>query len=211
MTAAQPILWSFRRCPYAIRARLAIWVSGESVALREIVLRDKPAAFCSASPSATVPCLVLPDTVIDESLDIMRWALGMNDPRGWLNMPAAGWDWIACNDGAFKHALDRCKYASRYPDEDPERHLSVASAHLRALDAAISQSDGWIFGRESLADVALFPFVRQFAFINKPWFDAQRWPGLQGWLARYLASDAFAAVMQKYPPWQSGSPEHRFP
>lgn len=211
MTAAQPILWSFRRCPYAIRARLAIRVSGQSVALREIVLRDKPAAFCSASASATVPCLVLPDAVIDESLDIMRWALSKNDPLGWLSMPVAGWDWIARNDGKFKHALDRCKYASRYPHDDPKHHLSAASAHLQALNDAMCQSGGWIFGRETLADAALFPFVRQFAFIDKDWFDAQPWGGLQAWLARYLASDAFAAVMRKYPQWQPDQAECRFP
>ncbi len=202
------VLWSFRRCPYAIRARLALRASGQQVALREIVLRDKPEAFLAASPSATVPCLVLPDRVIDESLDIMRWALAQRDPEGWLEMPAAGWDWIARNDGPFKHALDRCKYATRYPDEDPAHHLAQAQAYLSELDAQI---EGWMFGRPTLADFALLPFVRQFAFIDKPWFDAQPWPALQAWLARFLDSDAFAGVMQKYKPWHENQPVRLFP
>ena len=203
-----PILWSFRRCPYAIRARLALRASGQRVALREILLRDKPAAFLAHSPTGTVPCLALPDRVIDESLDIMRWALAQNDPEGWLDMPAEGWDWIARNDGPFKQALDRCKYANRYPGDDPDLHRARAATHLHALDTRI---DGWLFGRPTLADVAVLPFVRQFAFIDKGWFNAQPWPALQDWLARFLASDAFAAVMHKMPPWQEGQDGLPFP
>ncbi|WP_296476904.1 glutathione S-transferase [Roseinatronobacter sp.] len=203
-----PILWSFRRCPYAIRARLALAASGLRVELREIVLRDKPAEFLSVSPSATVPCLVTTDGVIDESLDIMRWALGQQDPQNWLDMPASGWDWIARNDGPFKHALDRCKYATRYPQEDRSQHLADAAAYLTALDAQI---EAWIFGRPTLADYALLPFVRQFAFIDKHWFDAQPWPALQDWLARFLGSGEFAAVMGKYSPWVTGQDMRIFP
>lgn len=203
-----PILWSFRRCPYAIRARLALAASGQRVALREVVLRDKPAEFRATSPSATVPCLVTSEQVIDESLDIMRWALARHDPHGWLDMPGAGWDWIARNDGPFKHALDRCKYASRYPQEDRTQHLADAAAYLAELDAQI---DTWIFGRPTLADFALLPFVRQFAFIDKPWFDAQPWPDLQDWLARFLASTEFGAVMGKYPQWVAGQDICLFP
>lgn len=203
-----PVLYSFRRCPYAIRARLALRSSGVFVHLREIVLRDKPEAFLAASPSASVPCLVLPDGVIDESLDIMRWALGQNDPEGWLAMPKAGADWIARCDGPFKHALDRTKYTTRYPAEDPEAHRRAASAFLTDLDAEMGD---WIFDRPTLADVALLPFVRQFAFIDKPWFDAQPWPRLQAWLAGFLDSERFAGVMQKYAPWQEGDPPVRFP
>ena len=203
-----PILWSFRRCPYAIRARLALAESAQQVELREVVLRDKPAEFLAVSASATVPCLVTQDGAIDESLDIMRWALRQHDPQGWLDMPAAGWDWIARNDGPFKHALDRCKYASRHPQEDRAQHLATASAYLAELDAQI---DTWIFSHESVADYALLPFVRQFAFIDKPWFDAQPWPAVQGWLARFLASDRFDAVMEKYPQWREGEVGYLFP
>jgi glutathione S-transferase len=204
----RPILWSFRRCPYAIRARLALAESAQQVELREVVLRDKPAEFLAASPSATVPCLVTQDGAIDESLDIMRWALGRNDPQGWLDMPASGWDWIAGTDGPFKHALDRCKYASRYPQEDRAQNLAVASAYLAELDAQI---DTWLFARASVADYAILPFVRQFAFIDKTWFDAQPWPAVQGWLARFIASPRFGAVMEKYPPWIAGAHGFQFP
>lgn len=203
-----PILYSFRRCPYAIRARVAVASAGVEVELREVVLRDKPTAFLDASPSATVPCLVLPGQVIDESLDIMHWALTRNDPEGWLEMPPEGWDWIARCDGAFKHALDRTKYADRYPEEDPARHRAAASAFLSDLD---DQIETWIFDRPTLADFAILPFVRQFAFIDKTWFDARPWKNLQGWLERFLASDRFVAVMRKYPQWQDGDLPVAFP
>ena len=114
----RPILWSFRRCPYAMRARLAIAASGQAVELREIVLRDKPADFLNASPSATVPCLQHNGRVLDESFDIMLWALEQDDPEGWLDMPKEGLDLVGTNDGSFKRDLDHYKYAVRYPDSD---------------------------------------------------------------------------------------------
>lgn len=203
-----PILYSFRRCPYAMRARLALDVSGVQTELREILLRDKPQAFLDASPSATVPCLVTDTRTIDESLDIMIWALQQNDPEGWLDMPAEGHAWIARADGPFKTALDRTKYATRYPDEDPKTHRQNASEFLSDLNAQITE---WMFDTPTLADHAILPFVRQFAFIDKVWFDAQPWPALQGWLERFLASDRFARIMVKYPPWQAGDAPVRFP
>jgi glutathione S-transferase len=203
-----PVLYSFRRCPYAMRARLAILAADVEVELREVVLRDKPQAFLDASPSGTVPCLALPDQVIDESLDIMIWALSQSDPQGLLSMPEEGQDLIARCDGPFKHALDRTKYTTRYPDDDPTYHRAEASLFLADLNAQI---DVHLFGHPSLADMAIAPFVRQFAFIDKPWFDAQPWPQLQGWLARFLASDAFAQVMVKYPQWQPGDAHTVFP
>jgi glutathione S-transferase len=146
--------------------------------------------------------------VIDESLDIMLWALRQRDPEGWLEMPAEGFDWIARCDGPFKGALDRTKYASRYPEEDPEAQRALAGAFLSELDARI---DTWIFGRPTLADFALLPFVRQFAFIDRARFEAEDWPALQGWLARFLESERFLGVMGKYPPWQAGDPPTLFP
>lgn len=203
-----PVLYSFRRCPYAIRARLALAAAGVQVSLREVVLRDKPEAFLAASPSATVPCLVTPEGVIDESLDIMLWALRQRDPEGWLEMPEEGFDWIARCDGPFKRALDRTKYASRYPEEDPEAQRALAGAFLSELDARI---ETWLFGHPTLADFALLPFVRQFAFIDRARFEAEDWPALQGWLARFLESERFLGVMEKYPPWQAGDPPTLFP
>ncbi|SDF06825.1 glutathione S-transferase [Sulfitobacter delicatus] len=203
-----PILYSFRRCPYAMRARVALSASGTQVYLREVVLRDKPEAFLAASPTATVPCLVADNGPIDESLDIMKWALAQNDPEGWLDMPDAGHDWIARADGPFKDALDRTKYATRYPEEDPEEQRSNAAEFLQDLDA---QLNDWIFDRPTLADYAILPFVRQFAFIDKTWFDAQDWPALHHWLDRFLASERFESIMTKYPQWQPGDAPISFP
>ena len=214
-----PVLWSFRRCPYAIRARLAVQSAGIRVELREIQLRDKPAAFLATSPSASVPALRLRDQtpgdaqpddsgsdgdVLDESLAIMVWALRQNDPDHLLDMPDAGWDLIAQNDGPFKSALDHTKYAVRYPDLDPQAERAKAAAFLTGLDARLN-GQGWLFAdRPTLADLALLPFVRQFANTDRPWFDAQPWPGLIAWLDRFLDSSSFAGVMTKYAPWTEG-------
>jgi len=202
MPELPPILYSFRRCPYAMRARMALYVSAQQIELREVKLSDKPDAFLQASASASVPCLVTADGAIDESLDIMIWALKRRDPEGWLEMPDDGWAWIRRADGPFKSALDRTKYATRYPDSDPVQARAQAVAFLGDLDA---QLDGWLYARATLADHALLPFVRQFAFIDKPWFDAQPWPRLQAWLEAFLTSTAFAAIMSKQTPWQPGA------
>lgn len=198
-----PILYSFRRCPYAMRARLAVLASGVQVELREIVLRDKPAAFLAASPSATVPCLVTEAGVIDESLEVMIWALQQHDPEGWLNMPDAGHYWIDRADGPFKRALDRVKYNSRYEPAEVNQARAEAIGFFNDLELAMG---AWIFDRASLADYALLPFVRQFALIDKAWFDARPWPKVHAWLARFLASDRFAATMVKHPLWAAPAP-----
>ena len=203
-----PVLYSFRRCPYAMRARLALAKAGQKVELREVVLKNKPQAFLNISPSATVPCLQSKDVVIDESLDVMVWALTQNDPDRWMAMPPAGWDWIARADGPFKNALDRTKYASRYPGSDAGEHRAIAAQFLGDLDNQITD---WMFERPTLADYAILPFVRQFAFIDKAWFDAQPWPDLQAWLRRFLDSDAFADIMHKYPQWAEGDTPVQFP
>ena len=195
----RPILYSFRRCPYAMRARLALAASGEQVEIREIVLRDKHPAFLAASDSGTVPCLVAGDEIIDESLDIMIWALAKYDPEGWLAMPDEGWDLIKRADGPFKHALDRTKYATRYPQSDCKENREIAADILTDWN---TQIDGWMFGSPSLADFAILPFVRQFAFIDKGWFDAQPWPNVQKWLDRFVTSDRFQSIMFKLPPWR---------
>ena len=202
-----PILYSFRRCPYAMRARLALIAADQRVHLREIALRDKPAAFLAASPKATVPVLVTDQGVIAESLQIMQWALAQNDPEGWLQMPPEAAAWIARCDGSFKTALDGVKYASRAPDALPA-HRANAIAFLTDLNASLGL---WLFGKPSLTDAALLPFVRQYAMIDPDWFAAQNWPRLQDWLARFLASEAFARAMQKQPLWQPDAAPLAFP
>ncbi|WP_127113073.1 glutathione S-transferase [Shimia sediminis] len=207
----QPILYSFRRCPYAIRARLAVASAGVTVELREVVLRDKAPEFLATSPSGTVPCLVAGDTVIDESLDVMKWALGRSDPEALLDMPEEGHALIETTDGPFKTALDRYKYHTRHADVDPADERAKASAFLAALETHLDGND-WLFGTHpSLADFAILPFVRQFAFVDKLWFDAQPWPNLSRWLERFIASDRFLAVFRKYPKWQNGDPVTYFP
>lgn len=205
-----PVLYSFRRCPYAMRARMALWVAGVTVELREVKLAAKPPEMIEASPKGTVPVLDFRDgSVIDESLAIMRWALHRNDPEGWL----AGDDeaLIARNDGPFKRALDRYKYPTRYPDEaggDEETfrldHRTHGLAVLHDLDARLGSSAQLCGDSRTLADIALFPFVRQFANTDREWFDAQGLPHVQEWLEGHLASELFASVMPKFAPWKAG-------
>lgn len=210
---ALPVLYSFRRCPYAMRARLALAVSKQPHELREVVLRNKPADMLAASPKGTVPVLVLPGgEVIEESLDIMRWALTRNDPEQWLSPPQASQQemnaLIAANDGDFKRQLDRYKYPNRYPQESEGDAAGFALKHRGEAALWLAQLDdrlvsGWLLGTQaSLADMAILPFVRQFAHTDADWFAAQPWPRLQGWLSAFEASALFAGVMQKHAPWQ---------
>ena len=194
-----------------MRARLAILASGLKVELREIVLREKAPEFLASSPKGTVPVLVTPSAVIEESLEVMLWALDRSDPESWLVMPEAGLEWIARCDGPFKTALDHTKYAVRYPDLDPKQERGRAAEFLLDLNSQIANSD-WIFGATcTLADMAIVPFIRQFANSDRSWFDAQPWPDLQRWLSRFLASNHFAGIMTKYPKWQAGDRPVIFP
>jgi glutathione S-transferase len=207
-----PILYSFRRCPYAMRARMALWVAGIAVELREVKLAAKPPQLAEASPKATVPVLVLPDGpdaggVIDESLAIMRWALAQNDPEGWLAGDDAAL--IAINDGAFKHHLDRAKYPARY-EADGIDHRAEGLALLHPLEARLEHAAGLSGPTRGLTDIALFPFIRQFAAIEPEWFGREPLPRLQSWLERHCASDLFACVMPKFVPWKDGDVPLRF-
>lgn len=204
-----PILWTFRRCPFAMRARLAIKASGVQVRLREILLRDKPVEMLLASPKGTVPVVQAHDYVIDQSLDVMHWALAQNDPEGWLKLPEGGFDLIAQSDGPFKSALDRYKYHVRHVDGTREVARAEGATFLRTLDGMLDGQD-WLYGAQSLADMAILPFVRQFANTDRAWFDAQDWPHLQRWLIAFLRSEAFTSVMEKYEPWQDGQDDVLF-
>ncbi len=204
-----PILYSFRRCPYAMRARLAVLASGVVVELREVVLRDKPASMIAVSPKATVPVLVLPDgAVIDESLDIMRWAFATGERAGWLD----GFDegLITANDGPFKHHLDRYKYANRY-DVDPVEHRAHATAYLGLLEDRLKGRLHLGGAGPNLSDSAILPFVRQFAETDRRYFDALPLVSVQDWLARFVASPMFAQVMVRFPGWRPGDQQTLFP
>ena len=205
MAMSQPVLYSFRRCPYAMRARLALASAGITVELREILLRDKPAALLAASPKGTVPVLVLPGRVIDESYDIMLWALNVADPEGWLN----GRDdaFIETLDGPFKAALDRYKYGK----DDVESARAEAAGILAGLNDTLDAQPYLSGAQLGLADMASLTFIRQFANVDRAWFDAQPWLALRIWLENFLASPRFAAIMRKYPAWQSKDALTLFP
>lgn len=208
--AGVPVLYSFRRCPYAIRARLGLRAAGlepgVSLELREVDLACRPPELIAASAKATVPVLLEPGgEVIDESLAILRWALEQGDPQGWLagwsaERRAAGAALIEQNDGPFKHHLDRFRYPERFGVADPERHRAAALELLRAWNRRL-EAGGWLLGsRPALADIALLPFVRQFRQSDPAGFDAEpALAALQAWLARFLASPELAAVLA--PPW----------
>lgn len=198
----RPVLYSFRRCPYAMRARLALLVSETICEIREVKLSAKPAAMIAVSPKATVPVLVLPDgCVIDESLDIMHWALGEHDPALWLDGVDAAL--IAANDGSFKHHLDRYKYANREAD-DPTDHRAACLKYLQFLEERLARHRHLCGASASLTDAALLPFVRQFAEVERVWFDALPLPHIQCWLAEGLANPLFDAAMIRLDPWQPG-------
>ena len=202
-----PILYSFRRCPYAMRARMAIRYSQLRVELREIEFKNKPAAMLQASPKGTVPVLVCDDaTVIDESLDIMHWALQQNDPEGWLQA-AQQKDidqLISENDASFKTHLDHYKYAVRFPEHSALYYRQQGETFLQQLEQRLNRHEFLLGDSVSLADVALFPFVRQFAHVDLAWFDAAPYPGLRRWLNRWLESELFLSVMKKRPVWTEG-------
>jgi glutathione S-transferase len=210
--ADQPILYSFRRCPYAMRARLALAASETRCLLREVRLSSKPAELVAASPKGTVPVLVLADgEVLDESLDIMRWALGRNDPLGWLRAdPAATQALIDTNDGAFKHHLDRYKYADRH-GADPVEHRAAGLEILARLDDRLATRAELCGDIMSLADAALLPFVRQYAQVDRAWFDGQKLPNLRHWLERHLGSVLFDQIAVRARPWSQDQPPFLFP
>ncbi len=217
MNTALPVLYSFRRCPYAMRARLALAVSGTRCELREVALRDKPQEMLAASAKGTVPVLLTPQgRVIDESLDIMLWALEQNDPEGWLK-PQHGstadmLQLIAQFDGGFKHHLDRYKYPNRHAnDGTAPDHRAACATHLLPLEQRLGDI-AFFFGRHAtLADMAIAPFVRQFVHTDDAWFVSQPWPHLVGWLSAWENSALFNRVMHKYAPWHAGQPETLFP
>ena len=200
-----PILYSFRRCPYAIRARMAVRYAGVEVELREVLLKDKPEAMLSVSSKGTVPVLVLSDgQVLDESYDVMRWALNQQDLDQWRSdqLETEIDELIRLNDGEFKTHLDHYKYFDRFPMQSMEHYRSQAEKFLAVLEEKLTTQKYLLSESISLADVAIFPFVRQFAFVDKDWFDNSSYPKLKCWLNSFLNSALFLAVMEKHSIWQ---------
>ena len=198
----QPILYNFRRCPYAIRARLALLHAKVNVEIREVVLRNKPKEFLATSPSGTVPSLKLKNKVLDESLDIMKWALSQNDPTDLMGMPDYGFDLISECDGNFKKALDRTKYPNKFLDTDRMESRDTAALFLYKLEKILSPN---LFGTNiSMADLAILPFVRQFANIDQDWFYDQDWINLIKWVDNFKQSSVFIRIMTNLAPWERG-------
>ena len=190
------VLYSFRRCPYAMRARMALRYSGVPLSIVEVSLKAKPAEMLAASPKATVPVLVCADgSVIEQSLDIMHWALARHDPDNWLQPGCAAL--IEENDTRFKVLLDRYKYAIRYPEHPMEYYRAQGAEFLQRLEDVLARSAYLAGPALSLADVALAPFVRQFAHVDRDWFEQAPYPRLNAWLERFLASELFSSVMKK--------------
>jgi len=191
-------LYSFRRCPYAMRARMALRYSGVPVEIVEVSLKAKPAAMLAISPKGTVPVLDADGRVIDESLEIMRWALAQNDPDNWLlGGDSRIAELIEANDQVFKVHLNRYKYAERYPEQPMEVYRAEGAMFLQRLDELLADRDYLLTEHPSLADIALLPFVRQFAHVDREWFAQTPFVRLQAWLPRFLESDLFTSIMKK--------------
>jgi glutathione S-transferase len=202
-----PVLYSFRRCPYAMRARMALQYSSINLELREVLLRDKPPSMLAISPKGTVPVLRLPDArVLDQSRDIMHWALAIADPQCWLNeeLLEPVNELIDYNDNQFKTHLDHYKYWERFPAEPQVYYRAQGERFLHLLEEHLCRHRYLLADSISMADIALFPFIRQFAFVDKAWFDQAPYPKLQIWLQAFLESPLFLATMKKLPPWQEG-------
>lgn len=209
MKNVQPILYSFRRCPYAMRARMGLAGADIKHEHREIILRDKPAHMLEISPKGTVPVLNLPNgRVIDESLDIMLWALEQNDQHRWLDGARIDmFNLIERNDTTFKALLDRYKYPNRYPDEDCTNARDYTARILFDLDQRIKENGALSGEKTTIADIAIFPFIRQFAHVDRDWFNAQKLPSLQKWLKEHLESALFTTIMEKHEIWADTAPK----
>ena len=193
-----------------MRARSALYIANIKVVIREIQLKNKPKEFLNVSPTKTVPCLQIEDFVIDESLGIMKWALSINDPENWMQLPAESDQLIKYNDCQFKDSLDRVKYSIRFPNEDLIKHNEICYNFMITLDGFLKE--GYLLSnRLTFLDMAILPFIRQFALIDKNWFDKQKWPNLIFWLNEFIESKLFFDIQKKYTWWSPETVEQIFP
>ncbi len=199
MSNSRPILYSFRRCPYAMRARMSIVRTNTICEHREVILRDRPEHMMQISPKGTVPIMLLSNgEVIEESLEIMQHVLSWK-------LSEIESQWVDRNDNEFKFHLDRYKYPNRYENVDSIEQRTLAKKYLDDLDN---------FLKEEISDAlndALFPFVRQFANHDREWFDSQNWNNIHDWLSNNLASYEFTICMKKYSQWHEGDEVVEFP
>ena len=206
-----PVFYSFRRCPYCMRAHMALRYCGVKVELREVDLQNYPPQALEISAKATVPVFQLTDgTVIDESWDILKWALTQNDPDHWLgenNEHALDAEiLIETNDYSFKEDLDRYKYADRHPEHSQEHYRTSCEEYIEELEDMLSESSYLLADQLSLADIGVFPFVRQFSLVDKEWFDQAPYPRVRQWLNTLIGTELFTVAFQKHELWQQGAP-----
>ena len=214
MAETQPILYSFRRCPFAIRARLILKKCNVTVKLREIELKDKPKELLQASPKATVPVLILPDQILDQSMDIILWALSVSDSHNimgsWNADKAASAQFLESLDDDFKHRLDRYKYSARFEAKDKNFHRDLAMLWIANIEVKLSEMP-YLSGKEiGIFDYICLPFIRQFRIADPDWFDSQKLPYLHKSLSQFVESDLFKQVMQKMPIWKKTGIETEF-
>ncbi len=197
------VLYSYRRCPYAMRARIALRYSGVEYEHREISLRSKPRSLLLLSPKGTVPVLCIDGRVLEQSLDIIHWALAQSDPDGWLRFDKSiAQEWVEKNDGPFKTLLDQYKYPNRYPElKQAEVLKQVQEMMLKPMEAALAREAYLMGDRISWVDIAIFPFIRQFSIVDVKVFESLPVPHLKQWLLRLLETPLFNAVMDKHPTW----------
>ena len=214
MNTSLPRLYSFRRCPYAMRARLGLIFAELPVELREITLKNKPDQMLAISPKGTVPVLQLSDgSVIEESAEIMMWALEQNDPQGLLNekISSEANALIAQNDNEFKQWLDRYKYADRHPEMTQIEYRQQGEIFLQDLEALLTKNTYLLGNSVTVADIGIMPFVRQFAHVDRDVFYELPYPKLQLWLQHWLEHPSFVQAMTKFQPWQEGDEVVVFP
>jgi len=207
-------LYSFRRCPYAMRARLGLLFAELQVELREIVLRNKPAQMLAISPKGTVPVLQLVDgRVIEESREIMMWALEQQDPQRLLDAKVVQQAnaLIEQNDNEFKHWLDRYKYAGRHPEMTQAEYRLRGEEFLQVLEHLLTKSSFLLGDNASIADIGIMPFIRQFAHVDRAVFYSLPYPKLRLWLEHWLEHPFFVQAMTKFQPWQEGDDRVVFP
>lgn len=210
MSKKLPILYSFRRCPYAMRARMALHYSGINCQLREVSLKNKPDALINISPKATVPVMQFADgTIIDESLDIIHYAIDQNDPEGIANVSGELQvqidKMIASNDSEFALLLRKYKYFERYPEDSQESYRNQIETRFLTKYEQMLDGNEYLFGKKSIADIAILPFIRQFAYVDEEWFWNSPYKNLINWLNKAIKSDAFEnIILAKHDPWKEG-------
>ena len=207
---SEPVLYSFRRCPYCMRAHMALKNSGLKMELREVVLKDLPDELLNVSAKATVPVLVLPDeSIIDESWDILKWALDQKDPDNWLgknNQFLSDAEMLVeINDFSFKNDLDHYKYADRFPEHSEEYYRNACEEFVEELEGMLSENSYLLSDHLTVADIAVFPFIRQFSLVDKNWFDHSDYQNVRRWLENLISTELFLDVLQKHDVWKEGA------